>query len=304
MPRKGRSVGGRATSRREPGERTFDHGAQFFTARSAWLSRHAESWERDGVVSRWSPRVVSTEPSRRKPGEAWWVGTPSMGALAQHLARDVDVRLGEAVTELIRLPSGWRLRVGSGTAEAQVFHEADALVIALPAAQCAPLLAPVSQLARGLSEVNQAPCWAVMLSVRGTEHVAADVLESRSGPIAWAAREGSKPGRRSSPEEELWTLHASEEWSLAHLEDTPESVSAALSEAFLAGHAASATVTQQKAHRWRFARGRTSSESGGALFDEQAALAVCGDWLVSARVEGALRSGLAAAGRMLSLCAQ
>ena len=59
------------------------------------------------------------------------------------------------------------------------------------------------------------------------------------------------------------------------------------------------TVVDARAHRWRCARGRAISAQPDALFDDAAAVAVCGDWLAGERVEGALTSGLAAAGFIL-----
>jgi hypothetical protein len=129
-----------------------------------------------------------------------------------------------------------------------------------------------------------------------------DLLEPGAGPLAWAAREASKPGRIVPEGEDLWALHASQEWSRAHLEDSREDVSAVLVAALLAelaklGRLAS-EVRHAKAHRWRFARAQTPAHQG-CLHDPETALAVCGDWLESARVEGAFTSGLAAAERLL-----
>ncbi|HSO35793.1 MAG TPA: hypothetical protein VLT33_24860, partial [Labilithrix sp.] len=103
--------------------------------------------------------------------------------------------------------------------------------------------------------------------------------------------------------EELWTVHASVEWSRAHLEDPREDVAAALSSALVRELAplglAGVDVRHAKAHRWRFARSR-AAKHGGCLFDPATTLAVCGDWVESPRVEGALASGVAAAARVLA----
>ena len=162
---KGRSPGGRATSRRADGGRVFDHGAQFFTARGEWLSRQVLAWERDGVVARWSPRVGQASPQQRRGGETWWVGAPRMGALAAHLARPLDVRLGHAVSALARSEGQWSLT--GVAADAAFSHHADTLIVAVPAAQCAALLAPVSNLYKEVAAVEQTPCWAVMAVVKG-----------------------------------------------------------------------------------------------------------------------------------------
>jgi len=305
---KGRRPGGRATSRHD-GADVFDHGAQFFTARSEWLLRHVTSWEADGIVARWSPRLVQTRGARARKAAPWWVGTPSMGALAAHLASGLDIKQGIKVTSLSRTDNGeWSvLATGpDGNAASPLF--ADALVVTLPAAQSAPLLGAVdSESASVAALAKQTPCWAVMLTARGMGDLGGDVFEDGQGPIAWASREGSKPRRaggeldqESEVREERWLLHASAEWSEAHLDASPEAVARALTQAFLLQLDALARVEvlRVRAHLWRYAQGHLP-EARGALFDARTLLAVCGDWVNGSRVEGALTSGVAAAGRLL-----
>jgi len=296
---KGRSAGGRATSRHERGsERIFDHGAQFFTARGAWLSRQVKSWEEDGVVARWSPGVQDAANGVSRPLETWWVGTPRMGALAAHLARDLDVKLGHTVTALARVDGRWALTIDAGQGTPPIVQHAGILVLAVPAAQCASLLASIAtcELGREAASIRQTPCWAVMVAVRGAVPANADVIKDDAGPIAWAAREASKPGRSAPDGEELWTLHASEAWSAEHLEDSPQNVGDVLAKLFVIRYGGGAvTVVHVSAHRWRFARGSAEAPGPGALFDDALALAVCGDWLESPRLEGAMESGLRAA---------
>ena len=323
---KGRAPGGRASTRREPGERSFDHGAQFFTARGDWLTSRLKAWEAEGVVGRWTPRVAtSLSPAAAasslegpRDGETWWVGTPGMGSLAAHLARGLDVRTASAVTSLVRQRDTW-LVAGSSAAgargdPAEAFeHVADALVLAVPAPQCGALLGDAlatSELGRHAAAAVLEPCWAAMIAlsidIDGASSV--DLMTSKSAPLAWAAREASKPGRFVTAGEDLWTLHASPEWSRAHLEDEPKDVASLLAGALLDRLAEverregrdgpRARVTHASAHRWRFARAATSPHRG-CLYDDALALALCGDWLESARIEGAFTSGVAAAARLL-----
>ena len=309
---KGRHPGGRATSCRE-GEDVFDHGAQFFTARGEWLERHLVSWEQDGVVARWSPRLVQTGGARPRQASTWWVGTPSMGALAAHLASGLDVRQGFKVTGLARTDDGtWSLLARGPDGNAMPRMVADALVVTLPAAQAALLLESVhGEFARVASSTTQTPCWAVMLTARGIGDLGGDVFEDGHGPVAWAAREASKPRRAGAEHdrnhgredsEERWLLHASASWSQAHVDDAPEAVGRTLIEAFFRerGVDARAEILRVRGNLWRYAQGNLP-EARGALFEPGARLAVCGDWVNGSRVEGALTSGIAAAGRLLGV---
>jgi photolyase PhrII len=307
---KGMRPGGRATSRHD-GADVFDHGAQFFTARSEWLRRHVTSWEADGIVARWTPRLVQTGGARPRKTAPWWVATPSMGALAAHLSGGLDIKQGTKVTSLSRDSGGtWSILATGPDGNAVPPLLADALVVTLPAAQSALLLGAVdSEWSRVAASAKQTPCWAVMLTTRGVGDLGGDVFEDAQGPIAWTCREASKPGRAGAVQdgesgvgEERWLLHASAAWSEAHLDAAPELVAQALSEAFLLQHGAlvRALVLRVRAHLWRYAQGQLP-EARGALFDASTLLAVCGDWVNGSRVEGALTSGVAAAGRLLGV---
>ena len=180
-------------------------------------------------------------------------------------------------------------------------------MVALPAAQAAALLEGVhSEFAGAAASVSQTPCWAVMATLRAVGDLGGDVFEDGHGAIMWAAREASKPGRkgalaRSAAGEEQWMLHASAAWTEEHLEHTPEAVAQMVTQEFLQQRGVpTASVTHVRAHRWRYAKGHMG-EPNGALFDASARLSVCGDWVNGARIEGALTSGIAAAGRVLGL---
>jgi predicted NAD/FAD-dependent oxidoreductase len=115
-------------------------------------------------------------------------------------------------------------------------------------------------------------------------------------PLSWIARNNSKPGRGPA---ESWVLHAGPAWSGAHLDDSPEAIASTLTGEFeqLVGLGALRPV-HTDAHRWRYAL-PPDPLAAGALWDAENRLAVCGDWCRGARIEGAVLSGIAAAGRVL-----
>jgi hypothetical protein len=107
--------------------------------------------------------------------------------------------------------------------------------------------------------------------------------------IGWAARDGAKPGRAGG---ETWVIQAAPDWSRDHLEDTPDMVAPTLL-ALLAHHLGIELphLVHLQAHRWRYARSRPPVDAPGALWDAQARIGVCGDWLLAPRVEAAWVSG-------------
>ena len=117
--------------------------------------------------------------------------------------------------------------------------------------------------------------------------------------MRWIARDSTKPGRGGSGES--WLLHASAEWSEAHIEYDAASVAALLLAEFaqLGGPA----PEHWSAHRWRYAstlptEAEAAAENDVCSWDRGQALGLCGDWLNGGTVEAAWLSGRALAQRM------
>jgi predicted NAD/FAD-dependent oxidoreductase len=123
-----------------------------------------------------------------------------------------------------------------------------------------------------------------------------DGIFCNEGPLRWAARNDSKPGRRGH----VWALHANPAWSEANLEATPEAVLAELVPALEELLEAKLPALQWAyAHRWLYALVEHGLEVG-CLWDPELRIGACGDWANRARVEGAYLSGTALADRVLA----
>ncbi len=278
---KSRGLGGRMATRRIEGL-AFDHGAQFFTARDPDFDREVRAWGEHGIVGPWQPEGYSTTAA------PWWVGTPRMTALARHLGAGLEVRGEATVSRVERQADGWH--VTDGTAAHGPF---DAVVVAAPAPQAVPLLAASPRLAALAATASMQPCWAALVAFAARLD-APDVLRPEVGPIAWAARNASKPGRDGA---EAWVLHANPGWSEATLERAPADVLPDLLDAFAAAlRHPLPTPTFAAAHRWRYAL--AAAPLGEPCLFDPAGLAACGDWCLGGRVEAAFLSGRAAAERI------
>lgn len=252
---------------------------------------------RNGAAAVWPARIVqidargdrSPEPPRTED-DARWVGVPSMGAMMRSLwgaASDrVSIRVGIELAPLVGERGPWSLIDTAG----EPIGTFDRVVITTPAPQAARLLATASpELAGRLAQADLAPCIAALLELDPNFEPGFDAARLEGDPVAWLARESSKPGRAPSG---LWVAHASESFSRAHVDAPPERVAEAL--------AAHVAITLQSrpprvvlAHRWRYARVvRTIAGDGGSfLIHPERGLAVAGDVFAGARLEGAFESG-------------
>ncbi len=271
---KGRAVGGRMSTRRiDTGTGTwwFDHGAQYCTAHDPRFADRIEAWAKAGIVAPWPDA-----------GDNAWVGTPTMSAPLRAMAASLDVTFATTVSRIVRDGVVWRL-AGAG----EPSPDYDVAIVAVPAEQAAPLLAPHdTAMAARAAATGSAPCWTVMAGFDTPVPYDANILRN-AGAIGWAARNAAKPGRDPR---ESWVIQAAPDWSTAHLEDNPSAVTqsllAELADA-IGGRLPDPVVAT--AHRWRFAR--SGSAGGGILWEPAQRLGCCGDWLLGPRVECAWLSG-------------
>ncbi len=278
---KGRGAGGRMATRRVEtphGNLSFDHGAQYLTARDAAFLNAVKAWEAVGVIARWPTA-----------GPEAWVGTPGMNAIVRHLAAHTEVHWNHAVADFRRTSAGWHLDCSA----TEIF---DAIVVATPAEQAAPLLARHDPaMASEALACRSTPCWTAMLGFAAPLTIADDIIRD-AGIIGWAAHNSAKPGRSAV---ETWVVQANPEWSIAHLEDPVDDVVDALIAA-LATQIAGAMPTPiiRAGHRWRYAR--ATATDLGWLWSEDEQLGVAGDWLLAPRIESAWLSGRRLADQMLA----
>ncbi len=271
---RGRGPGGRMATRRLQtpiGVAQFDHGAQYFTVRSAAFRRQVDAWIAAGVVAGWPAAGIDAH-----------VGVPAMNAPLQHMADGLSIQWCTTVTRIDPCAAGWRL----------VFDRQDAvvvdlLVVATPAERAAGLLESVApDLARRARAVPSAPCWTVMLAFQERVTVTQNGWRGE-GPVAWAARNTSKPGRTGP---ESWVVQADANWSRTHLEAAPEWVIETLQHALSKRLGVDLPpLAGASSHRWRYAR--SGIDGSGAIFDRHRRLGICGDWLIGPRVEAAWLSG-------------
>lgn len=287
---KSRRLGGRLATRRI-GRMAFDPGAQYVVARETPLQDYVDLACTTGYAESWVP--VAPGLKRLEP---WIVGKPGMGAFVQPLAAGLDIRRAVRVTACSYSAGEWWLKTEAG----DDLGAYAALVLAVPAPQAFELVRDINDgfgIAGRLGTVRMAPCWSVMAGFPDRFDTPADVHIDSVGPLAWAARDVSKPGRRSP--HDCWVLHASSAWTREHLEDAPAAAAEKLLAEFARWSGPVPHGAYVAAHLWRHARvDRPLGEP--CLWDASMHLGLCGDWCLDARAEAAWISGAALAQRVLA----
>jgi renalase len=294
-----RQAGGRMAGERHGG---FEHdtGAQYFTVRDLRFQRHVETWRADGLVSPWCGWLVELERgdlAARDHDRDLYVAVPNMAALVRDLARLCELRYAQAVGRLRPLARGWALYDGKG----RMLGRFDLVVLALPPDQVRALAGRFGgELSEVLEGVAMSACWGLALGFDEPLAVPFDAALVSASPLAWVARNSSKPGRAAR---EAWMVHATPEWSERHRHDSPDLASAHLLAAF--GEALGVPIPRPSLSRARCWPQAVVVDPAGrdCVLDEVLRLGACGDWCLGPRVEAAFISGLAMAERVAPLCA-
>ncbi len=309
---KSRGPGGRLATRRvEWVDRSgrarttqLDHGAIGITARSVAFRAFVDQALSAGWLAEWSPRpAAGSLPG--DDGERLCVPVPDLPSLCRRLLDGTPAVWSFTVDALHRDALGWQLQAG-GERHSSRF---DAVVLALPPAQAAPLLAPHRRdWARHASVVPMQPCWTLLGIADAPEPEPApgwDTARPSTGPLAQVLRNDARPGRERVAGQAHWVLHARTGWSRRHLEQPAGWVQQEL-QAALADCLGRPVDWQHCAvHRWRYAlpQARVQAPAESCWWDAAQGLGVCGDFLGGSGVEGAWLSARSMASALLGQAA-
>jgi len=285
---KSRGFGGRMSTRRT-GSYQFDHGAQFFTARSEQFQSLINDCMAENQIQAWLPQILTLDtqkkPFKREWSEPHYVATPSMNSLCKTLALGLNVTLDTQVAGIDALAQGWLLKDPAG----ERLGHFDWVISTSPAPQADKLLPDCFAYKSELSSVDFSPCFSLMLGFESTHELSFDAAVVRNSPLSWIASNSSKPGR---PASFSLMVHSDNAWARTQLESHIDDVRHRMLEALDKLMGDSLPPPNQLAiHRWEYANAETSCEES-FLLDESNSLAACGDWCGGNRVEDAFLSGL------------
>jgi renalase len=295
---KSRGFGGRMATRRA-GSYQFDHGAQFFTARSKQFQNLINDWVTDNQIQAWLPRILTLNPEKKPFKREWfephYVAAPGMNSLCKTLALGLNVTLNTQVASIDAVEQGWLLKDSAG----ERLGHFDWVISTSPAPQANELLPDCFAYKSELSTVDFAPCFSLMLGYESNHKLNFDAAVVKNSPLSWVASNSSKPGGR--PLSFSLMAHSDNTWARTQLESNIDDVRHRMLEAFDKLLGDSLPPPELIAiHRWKYAKADTSCEES-FLLDESNFLAACGDWCGGNRVEDAYLSGLKLAEKLQTL---
>jgi predicted NAD/FAD-dependent oxidoreductase len=281
-------AGGRMNTR--TGAYEFDHGAQYFTARTSAFNSFLAPFMDQGIIDRWDARFVEldngTVISRRLWGAGYphYVPAPGMNALCLALAKNLDVHYESRVGSIKPDGSRWELL----DPDDQSMGSYDWVITAIPAEQAAAMMPSTFSYRHEVRRKHMLPCNTLMLGYRQAPELDFDAALVKNSAISWISVNSSKPGR---PADFCLLAHSSNAWAANNhgLEDASviELMITELSDITKQDMTDAAHIDL---HRWLYAN--IEKQAGDqVLIDVDNRLAAIGDWCIKGRVEAAFISG-------------
>lgn len=284
---KSRGVGGRMSTRYDD-PYYFDHGAQYFTARSRRFKKYLQPFVKSGCVAKWEPKVTTLKKDKRKYSRIWfephYVGVPHMNSLCRSLAENLNVQFETKVKKIIKDSNGWTLESEHG----QNLGVFDWVVSTAPAQQTSELFPHTFREYQQLESIKMSACWTLMIILNQAPSFSWQAAVVKESPLGWIALNSSKPGRNLSAP--CMVVHSTNTWAEKNLALDPKTAQKLLTnELFELTGLSPESVKKVSTHRWLYANVEDSGTKD-YFIDTEKRLAVCTDGCIGGRVESAFQS--------------
>ena len=295
---KSRGAGGRICTRYAK-PYVFDHGAQFFIARTNKFKNFLEPMIEAGVIQSWNAKFVEIKKDKIISRRQWdndnphYVGSPTMSSIGKYLSQDLNVQLNSEIS-INRSKDHWQIVDKEGSDQG-VF---DWVISTAPVSQSAILLSVDFKFHETLLSRKMMGCFSLMIGFDDSLNLAWEAALVSEADISWISVNSSKPGRNGS-----FTLlvHSTNSWAEENINQEKDAVIEHLmnetskiigKKVYDANHI--------DLHRWKYANIK-KQDVESPFIDENNQLAACGDWCIKGRIESAFLSGFDLANEMRSL---
>ena len=255
---KGKYPGGRISTRKNK-EFIFNHGAQFFTAKSIEFNKICQLGVNDKVLINWN-----TFSKKKK-----YIGNPDMREFSFWFSKNLKI-YQETLVERIEYNENFSIFTNNKK------FNADGLIITAPSSQTAVLIKNLdSQIYKLIENVTYFPCWCVMLSIKNMNLKHFEIDENSI--FSWIISENNKI--KNSLNYNCITIHTSEKFSLDHIEKNKEFVLDKIIREFTKIYKVKNNdITYKNIHRWRYAKVKNYFPLEHSKISKIMPLGIAGDW--------------------------
>lgn len=301
---KSRGYGGRMATRYAGNNLAskVDHGLSYFGVKSNEFREFTAELLDKGLIQTWGDNFAAYDGEKildsapNQSNEALYTSTGGMNQIGKYLSRWVDIRTNTKVGGLTYFGTNrskkrsWMMNLTSSET-----FEADAVIIALPAPQAYGIISSTIdetntlKIVRQIDEVSYQPSFSLMAGYGDEEVPDWEGLICRNSPLEFISNEKLK----RETQETSFVLHSADDFAREHRTIDEEIVIKKMLGEFakISGGWASSPEWQQL-HFWRYSRAQKVINSPYLeLEDEDAPLALIGDYLGGNTVDDGYRSG-------------
>ena len=281
---KSKGIGGRMSNRRHENY-SFDHGAQFFTAKTAEFKDFCQN----KVIEVWKARFAEIDGSKIKrkwsfnESHPHFVGVPQMNSMCKLMAEGLNIKRGVKIDKIEFYNKKWQLT----DENSQIFQDFDYLIISAPLEQTKELVKNYTDIIENMNLREMLPCFSLMIGLNKDFDFGFDAALVKNSIISWISSNRSKPKREGG-----FTLlvNSSNIWAQNNIDIHKSEVSKQLTlQLQKIINFKDSDIVHQNIHLWRYANAKFIN-GPLSLFEKNINLGICGDWLMSGRVEHAFLS--------------
>jgi renalase len=294
---KSANVGGRLATR-PLGPGIADYGAQFFTVRQPKFQKWVTAWQAEGLVFEWSRGWgAGLQADSADDGFPRYGVTGGMTAVAQHLAKTVNVHTQTELLKIQQVGNGWE-----GVAKDGRSYHSRALLLTPPVPQSLALLdagsVPLTSSDRAaLDKICYAPSLTGLFWIEGGVSLPPPgAVQQPEQIISWIADNQQKG---ISPDATILTTFANPTVSQLWYEAPKGELVGLFVEEIRPFLTKNSIIKAQHIHRWRYALPTVIHPQRSLLASKLPPLAFAGDAFNGPRVEGAVLSGITAVEKLI-----
>jgi renalase len=314
---KSRGLGGRVATRRLP-DTWADHGLRCLEEQGTFSRSLVQTLLEQEVIHLWTDTIHMSDDTldsnrvQKIDRHPRYVSSEGMTAIAKFLATGLEIWRGQRVQAIAHTPEQtWTLTLEAAKAE-RVEPKcviAKSLVLAIPAPQVVPLLAPFAEqmpdLWAAVQSVKFAPCITAIATYDPESAVQLAEIPWKAmqfaepSDLAWIGLETSKHPESAKP---VIVAQSSAPFADRHLESSDlKSVGQQLLRAAEDLLPWLSYPEELQVHRWRYGFVTEPIAELCLSTHHPLPLLCCGDWCGGSQIESALRSGWAAAVQAVTL---
>ena len=282
---KARGPGGRASNRRYKSNLSFDHGLQYFSAKSVEFKKILINLKKKKILKDW-PGAHLDFTFKNKKISTKFIGIKGNNDFCKYLITGINTNYQSTVTNISFNSKFWTLTINGKN---KLYFKY--LILTCPFPQLKLLASKYLRKEIINLKVNMVPNITVMVAFKNYKSLNINSIKFNDEIITWACQENSK--NRFKCNENLWTIQCSEKFSKKIInlykknKNKYQSIILKKFEQLLGFKTKNATF--KNIHGWKYSSSN-SITSSKYIWNEKCNLGVCGDWFIGPKGENAWQS--------------